>query len=128
MAAIPIAGQNGTALSTLTTQTVREVLRTPAGTAANLDGDGRVFELLGLIATNTSTTGVATLVLWDADQSTAVGTNAKVGADIRIAPGDTIKMDWPRGTGHQFRTNVSASLRTAGAMGVGRIQASGLLH
>lgn len=127
MAAIPIAGQNGTALSTITTQTVREIIRTPAAVAANFDGDSRVFELLGLEATNTSTTLVATLVLWDADQSTAVGTNAKVGADIRIAPGDTVKMEWRRGTGLKFRTNISASLR-AGTMGVGRISAHGLLH
>ena len=126
--AIPISGQNGEALVGQTVD-VRHILETPGETAPNFDGDGRVFELLNLVVTNSAAAVAATLRLWDSDESTAIVTTTQVGPEIRIAAGDTVKMDWVRGTGPQFRTNITASLATnSGTVAANSIQASGLLH
>ena len=126
--AIPISGQNGETIVGQTTD-VRHILETPGETGPNFDGDGRVFELLNLVVTNSAAAVAATLRLWDSDESTAIVTTTQVGPEIRIAAGDTIKMEWARGTGPQFRTNITASLATnSGTVAVNSIQASGLLH
>ena len=126
--AIPISGQNGEAIVGQTTD-VRHILETPGETGPNFDGDGRVFELLNLVVTNSAAAVAATLRLWDSDESTAIVTTTQTGPEIRIAAGDTVKMEWARGTGPRFRTNLTASLATnSGTVAANSIQASGLLH
>ena len=127
--AIPISGQNG---ETIVSQTVdvRHILETPGETAPNFDGDGRVFELLNLVVTNSHATVALTLRLWDSDETTTVVTTTQVGPEIRVAAGDTVKMEWARGTGPRFRTNITASQLTGGTatVALNSVQASGLLH
>ena len=128
MSVIFVQGQNGEALVGQTTD-VRHILETPGETGPNFDGDGRVFELLSLVVPNSAAAVPATLRLWDSDESTAVVTTTQVGPEIRIAALDTIKMEWARGTGPQFRTNICASLATnSGTVAANGIQAAGILH
>ena len=128
MAAIPISGQNGEAIVSFTID-ARHILETPGETGPNFDGDGRVFELLNLVVTNASAAVVAVLRLYDSDETTVVVTTTQVGPEIRIAPADTMKMEWARGTGPRFRTNLVAGLASvAGTVNLNSVQASGLLH
>lgn len=129
MAGIPVFGQNGEAM-VLATVDVRHILETPGETGPDFDGNGRVFELLNLVVTNTSTTLAMILQLYDSDESTAVVTTTQVGPILRIPPGDTFKMEWARNAGPKFRTNITAGFRASntGIVVANAIQASGLLH
>mgnify|MGYP001608243316 CR=1 FL=1 len=128
MAAIPISGQNGETIVGQTTD-VRHILETPGETGPDFDGNGRVFELLNLSITNSHATATLTLRLCDSDESTAIVTTTQVGPEIRVAAGDTQKIEWARNTGPRFRTNITASIATnTGTVALNSVQASGLLY
>lgn len=127
MAAIPISGMNVTLIAS---NTWRSILRTASGAAPDFDGDGRVFELLGLLISNTSALSVARLQMWDNDNVTSTpSTVRRVGPELRIAPGDTQKLEWPRGSGPRFTIGiVMTKADNGGTVGVRNVNANGLLH
>jgi hypothetical protein len=130
MAAIPISGRNGEALTGSCTD-ARHILETGTGGAPDFDGDGRIFELLHLVARNSSAASQSELHLWDRDEGSQPATTGQIGAAIIIAPNTTLEKTWTRGTGPRFRTNITASTsRTTnrGTVAIRDVFASGLLH
>ena len=125
MAAIPAQGFNFNTISSIRTRTV---LGSVTQGAPTLVTDGRVFELLELIISNTSVASVLRSRLYDANETTAPSTTARM-IEIRVAPGDTIKMSWPRNAGLRFRTNPTMDKADAnGTAGFRTVAISGLLH
>ena len=130
MAAIPIAGRNGEAL-TGSCSDARHILETGSGGAPDFDGDGRIFELLHLVVTNTSVACAAQMHLWDRDEGSQPATTSQIGARIIVAPNTTLEKTWQRGEGPRFRTNITASTSRTTNQGTVAIRdcfASGLLH
>jgi len=130
MAAIPIVGRNGEALTGHSTD-ARQILETGTGGAPDFDGDGRVFELLHLAAFNSHASSQSELHLWDADEASQVATTAQIGAPIPIPPNTLVERTWERGFGPRFRTNITAttgSALTQGTIAARAVYASGLLH
>lgn len=130
MAAIPIMGRNGEALTGSCTD-ARHILESPTGGAPDFDGDGRIFELLHLVATNTSAASQTELHLWDVDEGSQPATTRQIGARIIIAPNTTFEKTWLRGEGPTFRRNITASTsRTTnrGTIAIRDVYAAGLLH
>jgi len=124
---IPAQGFNSNTISSIRT---RRILETVTQGVPTLVTDGRVFELLDLIVTNTSVASVLRSRLYDAAETTAPSTNARM-IEVRVAPGDTIKLNWPRGTGLRFRTAGGPTMDKAdngGTAGFRTVVASGLLH
>ena len=130
MSAIPITGRNGEALTGSCTD-ARHILETGSGGAPDFDGDGRVFELLHLVATNSSANSATRLHLWDRDEGSQPTTTLQIGGSYYIAPLTTMEKTWSKGTGPRFRTNIVASTsRTTnqGSVAIRDVYAAGLLH
>ena len=127
MAAIPAQGFNSNTISSVRT---RRILESVTQGVPTLVTDGRVFELLDLIVTNTSVASVLRTRLYDANETTAPSTNARM-IEVRVAPGDTVKLNWPRGSGLRFRAAQGPTMDKAdgnGTAGFRTVAASGLLH
>lgn len=125
MAGIRTQGFNFNTISSIRTRTI---LGSVTQGAPTLVTDGRVFELLDLIITNTSVASVLRSRLYDANETTAPSTNARM-IEVRVAPGDTQKLNWPRGTGLRFRINPTMDKADAnGTAGFRTVAASGILH
>mgnify|MGYP001565061517 CR=1 FL=1 len=125
MAAIPAQGFNFNTISSIRTRTL---LGSVTQGAPTLVTDGRVFELLDLIVTNTSVASVLRSRLYDANETTAPSTNARM-IEVRVAPGDTVKLNWPRGSGLRFRTNPTMDKADGnGTAGFRTVAVTGLLH
>ena len=125
MAGIPIQGFNFNTISSIRTRTI--LASVTQGVPA-LVTDGRVFELLDLIVTNTSAASVLRSRLYDAAETTTPSTNARF-IEVRVAPGDTVKLNWPRGTGPRFRTNPTMDKADGnGTAGFRTVMATGILH
>ena len=127
MASIPAQGFNSNTISSLRT---RRILESVTQGIPTLVTDGRVFELLDLIVTNTSVASVLRTRLYDANETTAPSTNARM-IEIRVAPGDTVKLNWPRGQGLRFRAAQGPTMDKVdanGTAGFRTVMASGLLH
>ena len=130
MAAIPVFGRNGEALTGSCTD-ARAVMETGAGTNPDFDGDGRVFELLHLAVWNNHAASAALLHLWDRDEGSQPTTTLQVGAPIPCPALALTVRTWERGTGPRFRTNIVASTSRALNQGTIRVRdvfVSGLLH
>ena len=127
MAAIPAQGFNSNTISSLRT---RRILESVTQGVPTLVTDGRVYEMLDLIVTNTSVASVLRTRIYDANETTAPSTNARM-IEVRVAPGDTIKLNWPRGTGLRFRSAQGPTMDKAdgnGTAGFRTVLTSGLFH
>ena len=125
--AIPVQGFNSNTISSIRT---RRILESVTQGVPTLVTDARVFELLDLIITNTSVASVLRSRLYDANETTAPSTNARM-LEIRVAPGDTIKLTWDRGRGPRFRAAQGPTMDKAdanGTAGFRTVMASGMYH
>jgi len=111
MAGIRYGGTNG---EPLTTADVRQIAETNTEGSPDFDGDGRVFELLGLFIPNIDASTRARVRLYDADEATTVTSNRRVGFQIIIPPNDSVTLEFARGSGPRFRTNITADLVSSG--------------
>jgi len=111
MAGIRYGGTNGEAL---TTADVRHIAESATEGVPDFDGDGRVFELLGLFIPNTNPTTQARIRLYDRNEATSVTSNARVGFEIIIPPNDSVSLEWRRGAGPHFRQNIIADMVSSG--------------
>ena len=125
MTSIQTQGFNFNTISSVRTRTI---LGSVTQGAPTLVTDGRVFELLDLIVTNSSVASVLRTRLYDAAETTTPSTDARM-IEVRVAPGDSIKLNWRRGTGPRFRTNPTMDKADGnGTAGFRTVLASGLLH
>jgi len=101
MARVPISGVNDEVLTTPATD-VREVI-----SGLDIDGAARVFFLRGLAIANEHATQIATVEVYDSDESTAVTAGAQR-LVFSVPAADTLVVDFSE-PGMKFITNVTAA-------------------
>lgn len=125
MSDIPVDGINDEALTAVGTD-ARDILTDEAGNSPDFNGDGRVYEMLSLTVTNSHATNKGILTVYDADEG-ASPSAAKLKLTVEVPAGDSVSLQWDKGSGPQFYTGCVAGV-DAGTVAAGAVHSSGLLH
>jgi hypothetical protein len=124
MAEIPISGVNGEAIIAIGTD-IRHIMEDDSGNSPDFDGVGRIFELLGIVVTNSHASTDGTFRIYDQDESTTgTGSNQQLG--IILPYNNTRQLEWRHGAGPKFSTNICATL-DAGTIAALAVQTTGRL-